>query len=300
MRPTASDASDPTDATDSSDDSDPTDATDSSDASDPTDATDSSDASDPTDMTDTQIAQTASDASDSTDATDSSDASDSTDVTDSSDASDVSDATNRRHRPAQRQMSDPTDVTDSSDASDASDPTGVVEPTGLPHLGNGAHTLDAVDVEVIAGEAEGLTDPRDIAFSPVRGEELWTINGLDSSSVVLIEPSSERRWLCDESYYGTNDGCDCGCGVLDPDCSSAAASACANTRSAPGRRLIPTTRHSARHLALPRAPISAGALFDAFPTMAATPTSWRGSRHWPSARTEISPPPTKKTRLPKR
>ena len=117
-------------------------------------------------------------------------------------------------------------MTDSSDASDASDPTGVVEPTGLPHLGNGAHTLDAVDVEVIAGEAEGLTDPRDIAFNPVRGEELWTINGLDSSSVVLIEPSSERRWLCDESYYGTNDGCDCGCGIIDPDCSSAAASAC--------------------------------------------------------------------------
>jgi len=231
----ASDASDPTDATDSSDASDPTDVTDSSDTSDPTDATDSSDASDPTDATDT------SNASDPTDATDSSDASDPTDETDTSDASDPSDATDSSD------ASDPTDVTDSSDlsdptdvtdSSDASDPTGVVEPTGLPHLGSGAHTLDAVDLEVIAGPAEGLTDPRDIAFHPIRGEELWAINGSDSSSVVLIEPSSERRWLCDEAYFGTGDGCDCGCGVLDPDCSSAAASACEYTLC-DGRTLDP-------------------------------------------------------------
>ena len=33
-------------------------------------------------------------------------------------------------------------------------------------------------------------------------------------------------WTCEQSYYGGNDGCDCGCGKLDPDCSSALASAC--------------------------------------------------------------------------
>jgi hypothetical protein len=25
-------------------------------------------------------------------------------------------------------------------------------------------------------------------------------------------------WTCDEGYFGTQDGCDCGCGALDPDC----------------------------------------------------------------------------------
>lgn len=25
-------------------------------------------------------------------------------------------------------------------------------------------------------------------------------------------------WSCDPGYNGTNDGCDCGCGVADPDC----------------------------------------------------------------------------------
>ena len=36
-------------------------------------------------------------------------------------------------------------------------------------------------------------------------------------------PSS---WTCATSYYGSSDGCDCGCGVRDPDCSSGNASAC--------------------------------------------------------------------------
>jgi len=34
-------------------------------------------------------------------------------------------------------------------------------------------------------------------------------------------------WHCAPSFYGSGDGCDCGCGVVDPDCTSSAASACA-------------------------------------------------------------------------
>jgi hypothetical protein len=34
-------------------------------------------------------------------------------------------------------------------------------------------------------------------------------------------------WKCAPAYYGTGDGCDCGCGVVDPDCTSAT-SACDN------------------------------------------------------------------------
>ena len=33
-------------------------------------------------------------------------------------------------------------------------------------------------------------------------------------------------WTCNLSAYGTGDGCNCGCGVVDPDCTSAARSAC--------------------------------------------------------------------------
>lgn len=33
-------------------------------------------------------------------------------------------------------------------------------------------------------------------------------------------------WNCPPGYYGTGDGCDCGCGILDPDCVDASVDAC--------------------------------------------------------------------------
>ena len=33
-------------------------------------------------------------------------------------------------------------------------------------------------------------------------------------------------WSCSEDYYGTDDGCDCGCGIVDPDCGSSSADVC--------------------------------------------------------------------------
>ena len=33
-------------------------------------------------------------------------------------------------------------------------------------------------------------------------------------------------WTCNAGYYDTNDGCDCGCGVFDPDCPAADSGVC--------------------------------------------------------------------------
>lgn len=33
-------------------------------------------------------------------------------------------------------------------------------------------------------------------------------------------------WTCEEAHYGSDDGCDCGCGVLDPDCADALVETC--------------------------------------------------------------------------
>jgi hypothetical protein len=33
-------------------------------------------------------------------------------------------------------------------------------------------------------------------------------------------------WTCFPDYYGAADGCDCGCGVVDPDCADATAASC--------------------------------------------------------------------------
>lgn len=39
-------------------------------------------------------------------------------------------------------------------------------------------------------------------------------------------PPAPREWSCDEGYYGTDDGCDCGCGAVDPDCGVTTVDAC--------------------------------------------------------------------------
>jgi hypothetical protein len=41
-----------------------------------------------------------------------------------------------------------------------------------------------------------------------------------SAKVVADDNSSCSGWLCPSGFYGTDDGCDCGCGILDPDCPS--------------------------------------------------------------------------------
>jgi hypothetical protein len=33
-------------------------------------------------------------------------------------------------------------------------------------------------------------------------------------------------WNCDPSYYAAADGCDCGCGIFDPDCSNTTIGSC--------------------------------------------------------------------------
>lgn len=42
----------------------------------------------------------------------------------------------------------------------------------------------------------------------------------------LCRPSVPAEWTCDPDYYGTDDGCDCGCGTLDPDCTNATVGSC--------------------------------------------------------------------------
>jgi hypothetical protein len=38
--------------------------------------------------------------------------------------------------------------------------------------------------------------------------------------------SAPPAWNCEDRFYAADDGCDCGCGVFDPDCASALSSAC--------------------------------------------------------------------------
>lgn len=55
--------------------------------------------------------------------------------------------------------------------------------------------------------------------------------GTESSSSGAMESSSSDTgmmgvWNCDPDYYGTDDGCDCGCGIVDPDCADGDIATC--------------------------------------------------------------------------
>lgn len=39
-------------------------------------------------------------------------------------------------------------------------------------------------------------------------------------------PPPPKEWVCPDAFYGTNDGCDCGCGVVDPDCEDTTLDSC--------------------------------------------------------------------------
>ncbi len=62
-----------------------------------------------------------------------------------------------------------------------------VTPTrsGLALLGDGNHTVAAVNYEVVGSSAAGLRIPRDLAFHPNRANELWVLNLGDNSTVVF-------------------------------------------------------------------------------------------------------------------
>ncbi|MBN4050174.1 hypothetical protein JYT28_00300 [Desulfobulbus sp. AH-315-M07] len=63
-------------------------------------------------------------------------------------------------------------------------------PTGIPVLGNGQHTANSVQIATIANSADGLNEPRDVAFHPTRSGELWVVNRADDSMTVLVGASS--------------------------------------------------------------------------------------------------------------
>ena len=40
----------------------------------------------------------------------------------------------------------------------------------------------------------------------------------NTSTDASTSTSGDGTWQCDPAYFGSGDGCDCGCGALDPDC----------------------------------------------------------------------------------
>jgi hypothetical protein len=65
----------------------------------------------------------------------------------------------------------------------------------------------------------------------VEGSDTWnwtdgveSCGGSESLSGTRID--APPGWTCPPDYYGTADGCDCGCGALDPDCIDGTVASC--------------------------------------------------------------------------
>jgi hypothetical protein len=74
-------------------------------------------------------------------------------------------------------------MTSDSGAPDSGTPD--AGPSGLPLLGNGKHTLDSISYSLVAGPADGLNRPRDIAVNPASPNDVWIVNYADSSMVIV-------------------------------------------------------------------------------------------------------------------
>ena len=72
---------------------------------------------------------------------------------------------------------------------------GPIEPTGLALLGNGTHSVDAVNVGEVGAGLELLFLPRDLAFNPEAPTQLWVLNHGDNTTVIFFDPGTpEEDW----------------------------------------------------------------------------------------------------------
>lgn len=75
---------------------------------------------------------------------------------------------------------------------------------------------DLVNVRLIEVEIDDETG----ATTRVEGGDCFEIEDIEITSLVVED------WTCATAFYGSGDGCDCGCGVTDPDCRNEGVNAC--------------------------------------------------------------------------
>lgn len=67
------------------------------------------------------------------------------------------------------------------------------EPPAAPQLGTGDRSPTSVTFTPIAMATNGLKQPRDLAFNPMRPDELWIVNYDDDSVVIVTGASGDGR-----------------------------------------------------------------------------------------------------------
>ncbi|HVY47992.1 MAG TPA: PPC domain-containing protein [Minicystis sp.] len=86
-----------------------------------------------------------------------------------------------------------------------------LDASSIPSLGGTKGSID--DVTLV----EVTIDQKTFQSKPVPGGAC-----LHVKSASFDIKGAPQGWTCDPSFYGASDGCDCNCGVRDPDCDDAA------------------------------------------------------------------------------
>ena len=93
---------------------------------------------------------------------------------------------------------------DDGGGGDGAGAAGAGSPTGLPALGNASHDIGSMEVSFLAGSAEGLAVPRDIAFHPTVPGQAWLINNSDDSTVVVDDMGGASQNATRFASFGGN------------------------------------------------------------------------------------------------
>jgi hypothetical protein len=80
----------------------------------------------------------------------------------------------------------------------------LVGTSSLPILGNGTHSLDALQLRLIGGTANGLNIPRDLAFNPDVEGQLWVVNRGNETMVVFSNVDTDNP--TSQAYHGLDSG----------------------------------------------------------------------------------------------
>ena len=118
-------------------------------------------------------------------------------------------------------------------ATNSATPPGPIEPiAGYPVDGgwgsgsvNTTFVKDVFDLSPWAGATSVTLGIRVDGQSLDASEVRWFFDDVKVVGKVgaTVVPGT---WTCSASFFGTGDGCDCGCGALDPDCRNALVGAC--------------------------------------------------------------------------
>lgn len=106
---------------------------------------------------------------------------------------------------------------------------GSCSPAGVGCPGNISPTNNAVCAACVDTDGDGYCaefDCNDADDSVHPGATEVCGDGIDQSCDGVDLACGPAGWTCPANYFGTDDGCDCGCGVLDPDCADATVASC--------------------------------------------------------------------------